>query len=635
MTITDLITIIPENLGYNGNLAQMHRRRIAKFMKENYKEGMQHPAFFEYEQFFRDHNKSMANATTISIIARFFSDQELVRYYYEMHNLQEKALIEHLSWDSSIDYASIKKIFKEDLFTLQKTTYNYILQIKPAFKSWEDFIHMNDRYYGQLRSFSSIIEYANISFSFPRFIQLAFREILPKPVGYYLKSIQLPKNRVVFTGEVAIHKELPALLLLIQQGVIQISSVGWLKESNLKAVQKKLQLHSFTGDPGYLKAFMMAPLLLNTKGLNPHAQVLEILTTIYQQKEPHLAMLQAVLYPYNGIKEAYRSYRLDRTITGQILDLLQILPADGWVLVDNLQTYIHYHLLNFEFASTYAAHYFTLKAPENRKLEFENAQADEKLQILKTQIVKGSLMMAASFGLLDLAYDWIADENSDNTQPDKQQEHFAEDFTACKITAMGLHICQGQKDYTLPTAAQPNKYKLSETDLTIEVEGDIKIASGLLSNWTEVVNATSLRIDREKILQNCHSKTELIDAFLQLNKTLGLLLPKYWKQVFMQTIQNADKIQFDNMAVVYRLDPTDKQLHRCLAQDPILKKIILKAERYSIIIERTHLQTFHKRLAKIGYMTNKPNLMQTDSPHFEADLENADEQAAAFDQLVN
>lgn len=634
MSETDLTTLIYKDLHKNSQQAQNYRRWIAKFMKVNYKNGMDNPAFFAFELFLRDINKSMSNATTLSIVERFFSDPDLLHFYYETHNAQEKELIGLLSWDSPIDYKTVKKIFKEDLFKLEKTKYDIILEIKPGYQNWTDFMRRKNFYHGQLRTLPSIIEDAKISFSFPRFVQLAFRQIMPKPKGYHLRAIQLPKDKEIFTGEIAIHKELPALLLLIQQGGIQFTSNSWLKETELKKIHKKLQLHSFNGDPEYLKAFMLVPLLLITKDLNPHCQAIDIIKAIFRQKQSSLAMLQAALFPFEGLKRTYKSYGLDTKITWQVLDLLQLLPPDVWISTQNIQTYIKYHFLEFNLTSIHATLNFNLKASEDKALNFKHSKANQQLDILHNQVIKGTLMMAASFGLLDLAYDCTINSQSENSTSQKQQERFAEDFTACKITPLGLQIYQGHANYTLPEAVQLTKYELEKSDLIINVQGDIDIAMSLLEQWVHKENDYCLRVDLEKILRNCHTKKELIASIKQLKEALGIKLPNYWKQIFMQVLQRADKIQHDNMAIVYRLAPEDKELHRCLVQDPALKNIVLRAEQYTILIEHRHLGTFHKRLAQKGYLVNRPNMMQTNAPHFDTDLKHPEELVAAFDQLI-
>lgn len=54
--------------------------------------------------------------------------------------------------------------------------------------------------------------------------------------------------------------------------------------------------------------------------------------------------------------------------------------------------------------------------------------------------------------------------------------------------------------------------------------------------------------------------------------------------------------------ITYQLPVDSKELHRLIAQDNILKQLVLKAENYHILVANTEATRFKNRMKELGYV---------------------------------
>ncbi len=84
--------------------------------------------------------------------------------------------------------------------------------------------------------------------------------------------------------------------------------------------------------------------------------------------------------------------------------------------------------------------------------------------------------------------------------------------------------------------------------------------------------------------------------------TIGKKLPPFWENYFGELLSNSKAIKQQNQLTTFQLPADRKELHRLVAQDTLLKQIVLKAENYYILIANTDVAKFKSRMKELGFV---------------------------------
>ena len=206
--------------------------------------------------------------------------------------------------------------------------------------------------------------------------------------------------------------------------------------------------------------------------------------------------------------------------------------------------------------------------------------------------------MAAAYGLLDLAYD------PDDPRVNVNGSGYYEDllFSACRLTPLGAHIMQDNKDYVAPAKSAAPSYTLSPDSFQIHYSGNLSLATGLLDNWISKTHDGEISFDLTKVLKNTGSESSFRTSIEKFKKNVGTAIPDYWNRQFEQVLTKSSDLRRVTDFFVFKISPEATYLHQLIAKDEVLRKLIIKAERYFIIVDASNKQPFYNRLAALGYL---------------------------------
>lgn len=567
---------------------------VAGFALQNIQKDIQISAFKEVTQLITAKRRPTKYEMAM-VCAIFFEDSGLLQYYYQSQIPADKAFIEQMTWDAVVPYVYAKIHYGEDLLEIHPK-HHWELVLRPRFKLWKPFIEESDFALGG-NTLDEKVRSGKICFIMPPFMREAFAKVIPKREGYVLRPIEVPKQWVIYQSETAIFEELPAIMTLLKQGSIKSTQQGYINFSSLKSLQKKLKLKSFPNDIGYVKALLVASHLVDVRRFNANSKVLDIIRAVFQVQDKYLSMLDAVLFPFKGIRKA-DVFSLYPDALKYPLDILRHLPKGQWITLDNIHDYAESHYFEMNPVGKRATYGLQLYRTALDYMDYLEGGHAEQQKVIRTYMVTGSMLLAASFGMLDLAYD----PEDPLLELDDYLDMHEGTFSACRLTPLGEYIYQDRKDYTPPASAMPTSFELQTDSLRIKVIGNMELAGGLLKNWTTNDSPGYLRLDIEKILKACASDLDLIDQIKKLQQVLGMELPENWQLEIMELLYKSASIHPVNSALVFRLSPFDRTLHRMIAQDETLKKLVLKAEQYTILVDSHNQSAFFKRMAELGYI---------------------------------
>ena len=79
-------------------------------------------------------------------------------------------------------------------------------------------------------------------------------------------------------------------------------------------------------------------------------------------------------------------------------------------------------------------------------------------------------------------------------------------------------------------------------------------------------------------------------------------LPPNWLAFFDDLTGKADPLTTVSDRMTYRIAPGNQPLIRALAQDFVLKTMVVKAEGFRILVATDQLTRFQGRLRELGYL---------------------------------
>lgn len=117
----------------------------------------------------------------------------------------------------------------------------------------------------------------------------------------------------------------------------------------------------------------------------------------------------------------------------------------------------------------------------------------------------------------------------------------------------------------------------------------------------------------EKILQLQEMKSKLFDDLIAsegaiknkiilFKQAVQKDLPQNFELFFRKLLQNARTITDTNDYTILKLSDTDKELHRLIAHDDVLRALVIKAEKFHILVSNTKYPLFVKRMKALGYI---------------------------------
>jgi hypothetical protein len=404
------------------------------------------------------------------------------------------------------------------------------------------------------------------------------------------------------SGEQDIALELPRVLTYKAQGQIAFTAKDRPVQTTLIKMQRSLSLKEFF--PGLedkkvklLRTGMLAAISAHIKPPKGSTTSYEILRSFIQEKYPRALTGLMTLPDIKGMSYIDDGY-VEHPEAG-FLQFFKELPAGEWVSFDHVQHYIRYKLLQFQPFSAYVA---------RDKLYYEYVEAggyDNKhyikkhiyAQAIEQSFVRGSFFLLAALGLCDLAYDL-----PDTTRIGRDCFSVWDGLKFVRRTALGDYACGLAKEYQPTESGAGKKITLSPETLMILTEDTDNSAAAILEPYTERLGANRFRTDSQLFLKNIRSKSELESKIALFKQVIGAELPPNW-QAFLKDIQNkVNPFESVDEFQAFKIPPDNKALIQLIAQDPIIKNLVIKAEGFIILIPKGHYAAFRRRMQEFGYL---------------------------------
>lgn len=579
------------------------------YTKENLEKGL----FFLARKFFINHpfeswdgvngqniivvlnsKKTYSKTDMLGVSAAVFQNDTIIKAFLKSLSPSVIKLIEQLLFREEMTEEEVSKFLNEEV----TTSSGYRTELRKEF------------YFFSFRTFTQYISFGTHKTRFILFLPPILKDLLshyfPKPLYYDIIPIgEIPKTDFHFTGELLIQQELPRLLSYHMQQNIKYNTSGRPADATLTKLQRVCGITEYytTDDAeiSKMRSMLLAGMLhqysFKTLSANNADVIKDLFSDHYFKLNSPVFILQQLKgWQHLGGSDLYKNTEK------KLQDVFRLLPQNKWVSNENLLEYLITRTIDVKPLTlsaarnylTYQGMYYrgSIRIPEKKDVDYKTYDS-----MVRTAFITGSVFLYAAFGLLEIAY------NNINTDALGETYYSGYDgLQYIKLTPLGAYVLGLTSDYEASNTEKANKLIFNEDSLIILAEGDLDVINVSLANYAERLANNRFRVTSAHFLKDCKNTKDIQNKITLFKNTVGKNLPANWENYFSQLLNNAKVIKEKTQFVTYELPAGAKELHRLIAQDNILKQVVLKAENFHILVANTDALKFKNRMKDLGYV---------------------------------
>jgi hypothetical protein len=524
-------------------------------------------------------------------VAVIFSKPEVMRKFHaELPEALQKAF-EQLTWISEAKAEVLSDLI--GIPTTKKKSSSYYdssVEISQVFKALP---HKIESWNG------------NITFAWPAHLREFLRGVYPVPESFYIKTISEPPGNLLRweEGEVVIFEEIQKLLAYRLQGAITVNTSGKVAATAFKKMRKTLGVREFVPDEesfSLLRTTCLAQMLASYEPKKNQINIdsLEILKQLRKtlDKDFNILFLLNDLKNHGYVNLHYYKRQAEKTL----IEWMERLPKNEWVSVENLTAYAQIHDLKMQPASPSEYQSLAYEVPSQfgshtNKLNISGGNA---YFFVERPALLSSFFLMAALGWLDIAY-----EAPNGT--------FAEDYYSSydglkcvRLNDLGAYIFGRSPagEYTPKVNKATQELVFDDQSLLIFCDPENAVAETVLANYAERVSSTRFRVTADTFLKDCKSRSQLMSKITLFQKSVAPHLPPNWHHFFDDLLVKAEPLRAVSDLLVFQIPSTNQTLIRLLAQDPVLKTLVIKAEGFRVLVAQNQQVKFKNRLRELGYL---------------------------------
>jgi len=465
-------------------------------------------------------------------------------------------------------------------------------------------------YFFSVKIYNQYITYATVKTHFVLSLHPVLKNLLvnyfPKPRYYNIIPIdEIPKTDFHFTAETLIQQELPRLLSYQMQQNIKYNSSGRPADATLTKLQRVCSITEYhPGDDAELakmRSMLLAGMLyqysFKTISANNAGIIKDIFANHYFKTSSPVFVLQHLKgWQHVGGSDLYKDMEKN------LEDVFRLLPQNKWVSTENLYEYLNTRTIDIKPVTlsaarnhlTYQGMYKrgSIRIPEKKGVDYKTYDT-----MVTKAFITGSVFLYAAFGLIEITYH--------NINTDALGETYFSGYDGLqyfKLTPLGAYVLGITDEYESSNTEKTNNLQFDEDSLIILAEGDLEVINVTLANYAERLAPNRYRLANSHFLKDCKSYKDIQNKIALFKSTVGKKLPANWENHFSQLLENSKAVKEQSKVLVFRLPADTKDLHRLIAQDTVLKPLVLKAENYYILIAGTDSAKFKNRMKELGYV---------------------------------
>jgi len=159
------------------------------------------------------------------------------------------------------------------------------------------------------------------------------------------------------------------------------------------------------------------------------------------------------------------------------------------------------------------------------------------------------------------------------------------------------------KKYAFKSEIESANLVLDDKRLLITLDRTDPLKSITLGQIAEKVSETCYKVTCGSFLKSCATQKDIETKIGLFRRQVSAKPPRIWENFLNDILNKIDPLTPEPDLLVFRLKE-HPELIELMAMDDILKKNILKAEGYHVIISAPNLNKVKKRLEAFGYFNH-------------------------------
>ncbi len=289
-----------------------------------------------------------------------------------------------------------------------------------------------------------------------------------------------------------------------------------------------------------------------------------------------------------------------------VQELLGQLVVDKWVGIGNIYRYFNSKgtMPQPVKLSMYMGDvYFSTRVDRSYRVSVERVDIDDtnEGEALFHPYLKLVMFVLNTLGVVDIAYT----EPKNNIFQDKNNPWLSvyDGIKEVSLTPLGAWLLGKSDTYEGFTKKASVEVVLDDKRLIVTVIGNDPVVDLTLTRMSHPLGSGSFIVSSDIFLQDCRSAGDIKDKINNFKTNICKKPPQIWEDFFTSLLQKIDPLEYQQeVMLLFKLDPSNKDLISLLFTDPYLKWNIMKVEDYHILIRESSYKAVKKRLAEHGYL---------------------------------
>lgn len=403
----------------------------------------------------------------------------------------------------------------------------------------------------------------------------------------------------VFNEEKQIFKLLPLMESLYKQKMLQVAKYR-ISASALNKAGKLLNACEFFPEDtdktaSRLRTFMLLSAYGIYRSMSKEADEPEtLIKKLIEKTIQYPGVLLAIALPHiNGVKLGMLSCSYASSQARHILQLLATDEPDKWRSMEYIRLKLYY-------LEEHGCQNVLFTGDALQRAEFVNAKQNKKPIMLEdvylemgVPFIKGFLMLLASLGIVEVAYD--------NYNPESVS--YSCSLRYVRLTPLGKYVLDLQKDYT-PEISEECFFEVNADSLIVRSISEDNPYEALLTDFATPIGRHRYKVTFGSFLGNCTKQSDIEEKISFFKRHVCKQPPRNWEDFFNAMLQYCHPLKRvdEEKYTIYRLKAEDKELQRLVSTDSYLRQYTKRGEDYLLLIETMHLREVISRLKAFGYL---------------------------------
>lgn len=211
-------------------------------------------------------------------------------------------------------------------------------------------------------------------------------------------------------------------------------------------------------------------------------------------------------------------------------------------------------------------------------------------------LIKSFLFMMAAMGMVEIAYSEVSPDTKDAAS-------CFDGLKYVRLTNLGKYaLCLTDK-YVRTKEQDITYFELDSENLIVKSLVDANPYESVLGSLAEHISKKMYKVTAESFLKDCDCKKDIENRIALFKDYVCDKPSANWSAFFKQMIERCSPmIKPQKQYKLLQLPADNKELQRIVLSDPNIRKYILKAEDYHILVEQDNYKKFCDTLKKYGYL---------------------------------